>query len=316
MAAPKLFVVGCPRSGTSWVTTLIAGHPDVVAVPVETHAYRLVYEPFVTLPAESRRQRWRAWKGTLRRYGLRPLLFGFQPFDIWRGIWRSYRILNRPHSYGLHALAGPAEFKAILKAAQTQPGSPSDQAEAAIAALLEHFFQQQGQPGQTLLEKTPLHLRYADRLLRRFPEARVVEVIRDGRDVCASYNALAQQQAWARVGTAGAIRQWRRCIAWGDQFRAQPDLAPRIHRVRYEALRADPTAGLQRLLDFAQLDWTAGQVSAQVQAADISRVAQKGAGQYVRQGVVGAWQTQLSDAEKSLCHAIAGTELSRLGYLA
>ena len=94
MTYPKLFIVGCPRSGTSWVTSLVSHHPDVVAVPIETHAYPLVYEPFVQLPEQTLMTRLKSWKGILRRYGVMPLLFGFQSSDIWRGILRDYQIMN------------------------------------------------------------------------------------------------------------------------------------------------------------------------------------------------------------------------------
>ncbi|MEO0538915.1 MAG: sulfotransferase [Cyanobacteria bacterium P01_A01_bin.123] len=310
--SPKLFIVGCPRSGTSWVTTLIAGHPDVVMVPIETHIYRLIYEPFLELPTWDYHQRLRSWKGILRRYGLKPLLLGLQPADIWRGILRDYQILNHPDSYGLHALADYDDLKAFIKT--VKPGNELEQAEDLIAHLFDLFLKRHGRPGQTLLEKTPMHIRYADRILRRFPEARIIEVIRDGRDVCASYNALAQQQAWARVGTAGAIRQWKRCVTWGEQFRAQAEFASRMHVVRYEALKADTTTSLQQIFNFAQLDYTSKQITNIVAAADISRIKERGEGQYIRKGIVGDWKHQLSESEVALCQEIAGKQLMQLGY--
>ncbi|MEL6139896.1 MAG: sulfotransferase [Cyanobacteria bacterium J06628_6] len=311
---PKLFVVGCPRSGTSWVTSLIAGHPEVVAVPVETHAYRLIYEPFLTLPDQPLAHRLRSWKGILRRYGPKPLLLGFAPADIWRGILRDYDILNHPHSHGLHGLANTADFRVLVAAAQKNSKLASVQAEDLIQLLLDRFFQQQNCPGLTLLEKTPLHIRYVDRILQRFPDAKVVEVIRDGRDVCASYNALATTQPWANIGTAGAIRQWRRCIDWGERYRAQSDLSPRIHAVRYEDLKSDTAASLKHLFDFANLSWNDAQISHIVRATDINSIRRRGKGQYVRKGAVGDWKQSLSPEDISLCQEIAGDRLADLGY--
>lgn len=136
-----IFVVGCPRSGTSWVTTLIASHPDVVMVPAETHVYRLIYEPFIDRPTWNHKRRLSSWKGILRRYGPLPLIRGFQPPDIWRGIVRDYEILNQPNSHGLHALAPYPTFKKLVKAACAQPGSELDQAEFLITALFNTFFE-------------------------------------------------------------------------------------------------------------------------------------------------------------------------------
>ena len=312
---PKLFVVGCPRSGTSWVTNLVASHPDVIMVPAETHIYRLVYEPFVVLPTWNLQRRLRSWKGILRRYGLKPLLLGLQPSDIWHGILRDYQILDRPNSHGLHTLASYQDLKELIKTVRTQPGIELDQAENLIAALFDRFFeQQQGSPYQTLLEKTPMHIKYVDRILLRFSQARIIEVIRDGRDVCVSYNALAKKYAWACVGTAGAIRQWKCCINWGKKFRTQAELAPRIHTVRYEALKANPCVSLQQIFDFAHLSWNERQIKEIVRASDISQIDQKGEGQYIRTGRVGDWKNRLSQAEIALCQKIAGEELEYLGY--
>ncbi|MEO1590246.1 MAG: sulfotransferase [Cyanobacteria bacterium J06632_22] len=315
-AYPKLFVVGCPRSGTSWVTSLVGGHPDVVSIPIETHAYRLIYEPFLSLSQQSLQQRCKAWKGILRRYGPKPLLLGFEAKDIWRGILRDYDILNRPTSHGLHALANRETFRTLLQSAQASSDSVINQAENFIAYLLDHFYEQQGYPGMTLLEKTPLHLRYVEPMLRRFPEARVIEVIRDGRDVCVSYNALAKTQTWARIGTAGAIRQWRRCIEWGEAHRSQPDLTARILPVRYEQLKAHPTEQLAHIFDFAGLHWHPQQLQHIVQAHDIERIRYRGEGQYVRQGRVGSWRQAMSTADQQLCTTLAGQQLTQLGYMA
>ena len=312
---PKLFVVGCPRSGTSWVTALLASHPHVLMVPGETHIYRLIYEPFIKLPTWNWQRRCRSWKGILRRYGPQPLLWGFQAADIWSGILRDYQILNHPDSHGLHTLISYADLKTLIKTLQTQPGNGAEKAEQLIATLFDRFFEQQGSSHQTLLEKTPMHIRYVDRILRRFPAARVIEVIRDGRDVCVSYNALAEKQAWARIGTAGAIRQWKRCINWGEQFRAQPELATRIHVVRYEDLKANPIVSLQQVFEFAQLPHSVSQIEEIVAASDIQKSCDKGEGQYIRKGVVGDWKHQLSDAERLLCRQIAAVQLQRLGYL-
>src|SRR5262245_45658951 len=41
---PKLFVVGCGRSGTSWVQRIISSHPAVITSQ-ESHAYDIVSEP-------------------------------------------------------------------------------------------------------------------------------------------------------------------------------------------------------------------------------------------------------------------------------
>lgn len=314
MNYPKLFIVGCPRSGTSWVTSLVASHPTVVAVPIETHAYPLVYEPFARLSEQEFAARLKSWKGILRRYGPKPLLRGFHSSDIWRGILRTYQIMNKENSHGLRLLVDYDELSQLIETAQRCPGVDLDRAEQVIAEMFDRFFQKHGQAGQMLLEKTPLHIRYGDRILQRFPEAKVIEVIRDGRDVCVSYAALAQQHKWAKVGTAGAISQWKQCIERGQRLRENPAFSARMHSVRYESLKVAPEAELQQIFEFAQLPTATQQIRDFVHAASIEQVAIKGEGQYVRKGAVGDWKNRLSDEDVKMCDAIAGKQLRQLGY--
>ena len=318
MTYPKLFIVGCPRSGTSWVTSLVSHHPDVVAVPIETHAYPLVYEPFVQLPEQTLMTRLKSWKGILRRYGVMPLLFGFQSSDIWRGILRDYQIMNKENSHGLRLLVDYSEIQQLVETAQQRPGADLDKAEQVISDMFDLFFQSQvpakERSGKVFLEKTPLHLRYASNILRRFLIALIIEVIRDGRDVCASYDDLAKRYAWANIGTEGAISQWKNCIESGEQLRKNPAFFYRIHTVRYESLKAAPNAELRQMLEFSELPSTSQQVEEWVAAASIERVKEKGEGQYVRQGTVGDWKNRLSAEDVEVCEAIAGQQLRQLGY--
>jgi hypothetical protein len=47
MSCRKVFVVGCPRSGTTWTRSMLCAHPHVIAPASETHAYDELYVPIV-----------------------------------------------------------------------------------------------------------------------------------------------------------------------------------------------------------------------------------------------------------------------------
>ncbi len=53
----KVFVVGCPRSGTSWTSEMISQHSDIVKLYGEGHLYKLFYDPFTYLKQLKWRQR-------------------------------------------------------------------------------------------------------------------------------------------------------------------------------------------------------------------------------------------------------------------
>ncbi|MEM1240429.1 MAG: sulfotransferase [Cyanobacteria bacterium P01_H01_bin.26] len=310
-SCPKLFVVGCPHSGTTLVASLMAEHADVVPVPRETQIYQLVYEPFIELPRWNWQRRWRSWRSILRRYGVKPLLLGFQPADIWRGILRDYQKRHRADG-----LVSYGELKTLIQSIRADIPETNRglvQAEELIAAMFDRFAERHVHPGQTVLEKTPLHIRYAEQILWRFPEARIVEVIRDGRDVCVSYNALVQQKNRTPMGTANAIWQWKQCVEWGELIRNRPGLGARVHTVRYEALKADPQRCVGQLFEFANLSWDQQQIREIVKTADIGQIEHKGDGQCVS-GLVGGWEQHLSEADVAVCDEIAGEQLVRSGY--
>jgi hypothetical protein len=84
-------------------------------------------------------------------------------------------------------------------------------------------------------EKTPHHLFYWRQISEFFPEAKIIHLVRDGRDVALSYVS-------ARFGPTtvyGAAQSWRRYLAEIDRVKktSRPDL---ICEIRYEDLIADP----------------------------------------------------------------------------
>ena len=258
----KLFVVGCPRASTSWLTQMIGQHPEVISGQSESHAYTLIYDPFTYVHKWKLKERLKSWEWVVKHYGLLPLLTGIKSDDIWRGILRTYEIYRKANQVGLHFFVTYAELEQMISSVR---GIPDDQlvelagqvavrddlirAKELIKRIFDNFYHKHGKNGQIFLEKTPMHIRYVDLILRQFPEAKVVEIIRDGRDVDVSHSALATKggKGWARKETEAMIRQWKRCIQLGKSFRADEELADRIHLVRYEKLRSDTRNELEKL---------------------------------------------------------------------
>ncbi len=87
------------------------------------------------------------------------------------------------------------------------------------------------------VDHTPFHVELAAELLDRFPNARVVHVIRDGRAVCASLRDLSRAgQPWAGADARARARLWQGCVEAGLALRGHP----RVAQIRYEALVSDP----------------------------------------------------------------------------
>src|SRR5262249_37866568 len=118
-------------------------------------------------------------------------------------------------------------------------------------------------PGaRVLVEKTPDHALHLPLIRRLYPDAAVIHVLRDGRDVVASLLAAYRQgwgRPWAPATAEAAAGKW---VAWVREVRHRGEVFARFREVRYEdLLRAGPET-LAALYDFLGLPLPPGQVQA------------------------------------------------------
>lgn len=190
-----------------------------------------------------------------------------------------------------------------------------DAAHFVLGRILDDYMKaHRGVDGRVLVEKTPAHLQYADRILDWWPGARVVELIRDGRDVCASLEHKSAVRDWATSERAEQIRQWVDAVRLGERLRAQPSAAGRWLTVRYEDFSREPEREVARLYDFAGLPCDPVTIASVAAATHIGQAARPGNDHHVRKGKIGGWRDDFSDADEQLFMAEAGETLARLGY--
>ncbi len=141
----------------------------------------------------------------------------------------------------------------------------------AFRSFLEGFFRpifERDPDAVYFSEKTPSNLFAAPELLRIFPGARFVHVLRDGRDVLASHHDVRR-----RFEEAGepyhhpTFRSPRVCVRWNRAaekhaaLETDPDLGARSHLLRYEELLQEPERVLTGLFSFLELDLETGLLS-------------------------------------------------------
>ncbi|MBX2865875.1 MAG: sulfotransferase [Leptolyngbyaceae cyanobacterium MAG.088] len=311
----KIFVVGCPRSGTSWLQKMMTRHEQVIPVKNESHIYRLIYEPFTYITKLSAQRRWQSCPNFVRNFGPTALLFGATSSDVWNSILKNYRIYQKNNDIGLHHLINYQHLKILINQVKQDSGSDLEKAQQLIGFILDHFFEKVGgQPNQFLLEKTPFHIKYADVILNNFPEAKIINIVRDGRDVCASLQARAKTTKWAEYDTRTIISQWERCIAVSEKIALDPAFSDRIYSVKYEELRKDTISQLNHIYNFIGLDIKPVELSQIAELCNIENVKNKGTGQHVNKGSINNWKTELSQENIDLWQQSAGKTLERLGY--
>ena len=287
----KLFVGGCPRSGTTWVVSLLQNHPMVVSGR-ESHAYSELHRHVV-------------------RHGRRNV-------RMWAKVLLTDDRTRRTDPSEPRLLTGWVGRRTMRELAVTAMAArgwnDQDAADHLVEEILERYFAEHGGTAHHLLvEKTPSNLLFAEDILRFFPEARVVEVLRDGRDVCVSIGELDLPWAsdFADRGTQVAL--WRSYAEAGTELRGQPAHADRVLLVRFEDLLLDPPAQLRRLWSFAGLDEAPGLAEEALQRADTDLRDPTSHG-FFRKGETGDWVNHFTPEDVELFRAQAGEVFEAAGY--
>lgn len=262
-----VFVVGCQRSGTTWVQLLLARHPLVSTVN-ETHMINRFLGPAV-----------RAWD----------------------------ELADDPRDVGLPTLCSGSEFLETVR----------DLGRGILERIAE--------PGApVVVEKTPDHALWGDELLKLFPDARILHVVRDPRDVCSSLLAAARGWGshWAPRTTYEAAHRWNRYVDAARGIRARGgDL--RLE-VRYEDLQADPRSELRRMTGWLGLEHEDDFLERAVEATDISRLREGGdegpwdladePDGFFRKGESGSWERELRGSDVRLIEHVCREHMDTYGY--
>ena len=312
----KIFIVGSPRSGTTWLNRMLAQHPDTVVVPGETNIYHLIYNPFTYLTRLDIKARLQNAKQILRIYGPGPLLMGITYDDIWKGISKCYDIYQDNRASGLHNIIEKARLETLIAQVRTLPDlTETQKAHRLIQVIFEDFFERSEASGdKVFVEKTPIHVKYADRIVQTMPESKIIEIIRDGRDVLVSWEAYAQSNRHFFRSIPKIINRWKEHIEYGKKFQKRDDIKPSIYQMRYENLRVDTRNELTRLFAFCNLACNDEILDHILSKTDIKTVKNKGEGKLVRKGVVGDWKERLNVEKLALVDSLAGSTLEYLGY--
>jgi sulfotransferase family protein len=270
-----IFVVGCPRSGTTMLQLMLHAHPRI-AIPPETRFVMAAYDA-------------RADFGDLHAPANRLAL----------ARWIVDRKQTRFADLGLD---GPRIIEEIVAGPPTL-GS-------ALGIVLRAYAARFGKARWG--DKRPGYFQRIPALRRMFPDAQIVQLIRDGRDCVASL----KEMDWYKHDAHHALATWVESIEAGD--RAARTLGPRsYHRLYYERLIADPATELKALCDFLGEDFDPamcepGQV-APVAVPD-RKVWHSRTREQVTTSRAGTWRTRLSVAEIALCETVAGDLLRDHGY--
>ena len=153
---------------------------------------------------------------------------------------------------------------------------------------------------ERILERTPLHTANLDLISELYPEARVVHIIRDGRDVARSLAAV----RWGPGSAVDGAEEWVRSVKQGRRPMKH------YHELRYEELLANPRAEIVRLFDALELPVDETTIDAAVREAAVPVNHDPSMPVVVAQ----KWRSGLNARDLAAVEHAAGELLTELGY--
>jgi hypothetical protein len=270
-----IFVVGFPRSGTTLLRLMLHSHPRI-AIP---------YETSFLLAAYRERRRF----GDLTEVANRRRLAEF--------------IVDRKEGKFHLMRLDRADVVERIVAAPPTLGS-------ALAAVYSTYADGFGKPRWG--DKRPSYVRWLDVLLRLFPDAQIVNLVRDGRDCLASLLDV----PWYSRDVYYWVAEWAAAIDAGTRAAARLP-AGSFHQLRYEDLVASPEAQLRRLCEFLGETYDPAMAEPNRLAPEIvprNRSWHRRTHAPVTTERIGAWTGRLEAWQIGLCEAAVGDRLTSLGY--
>ncbi|MEX2558090.1 MAG: sulfotransferase [Actinomycetota bacterium] len=163
-------------------------------------------------------------------------------------------------------------------------------------------------PGATrLAERTPEHVTCLELIGEIYPDAWILNIVRDGRDVARSL----MKQPWKNAPHTieEAALEWRTSVEAAETASAGLE---RFRTVRYEEMLVEPQAHVAELFGWFGLP------AAPQMVEEALREAKVAFNQDPTSGQVGAgkWREKISEADLNALMKVAGETLERLGYLA
>jgi hypothetical protein len=257
-----IFVLGCPRSGTTLLRHMLRAHPRI-AIPPETRLLLDAYEH-------------RGAYGDLREPANHTAL---AEWIVAGAGTRFGRLGLDPRTVADEIIAGPPTLGSALEIA------------------LRAYARRVGKPRWG--DKRPGYVQHIDALLRMFPDAQIVHLIRDGRDCVAEL----KRTPWWRMGVYHAIATWTQAIDAGTTA-ARRLPSGSYAEIQYERLTADPESELRRLCEFLGESYAPAMATPRFFSTDLRRLRTE----------PGREDRRLERWEVELCEAVMTDRLLAYGY--
>ncbi len=278
---PFFFIVGRPRSGTTLLRTLFDAHPNVI-IPLECQFIINLYPKYGTVT------HWSKDKLLMFHDDLREQWW----FDLWK-------LDPQNLKSSLLDYEGNHTYSTVCKA---------------VYASYSSFFKKE--EIKLFGDKNPGYAIYTERLLKIFPEAKFIHIIRDYRDNFISVRNVDFELPVISIVTM----KWRYFIKKFNKARSR---YPDSHYIlRFEDLITEPEVHFRKLCNFLGLDYTPEVFDFHKKKEDVMKqypVAflmkyQSSLLSKIDPGKAGIWKKQLTERQVKIADAVAGRYADESGY--
>lgn len=211
-----VFIVGAPRSGTTLLQYMLRSHPALSLPTGESHFFIPLYR-------------------NAAQYG-----------DLSRpdNVKRVLQAMEVQSAEFLHTDMHGLKFD-VEKLSQEFVAESRQSMRDIITGLFEKNAAGEGKP--RWCDKTPYYVLHIPKLLEWWPDAQVIHIVRDGRDVALSM--FARRHDFGIYNTYLAAKQWEQYVTTG---RALGQRVPerKYLELRYEDMISDQKAALQKICGF------------------------------------------------------------------
>lgn len=275
----RVFIIGCPRSGSTWFSLLLSQHPEVA---VFQHAKFMQY--------------------------LRSLYAWWQIKDMG---WGKLIVSTNENDGELldDKSEEPLRYSMILSEQESLSicKKAADQVFQAVAI--------QKSRTKVVVDKTPESSHISEFIHKVYPDAYFLHIIRDPRSVV---NSLRHGgKSWAKgefpTKTIDAAEYWNNQVAIGQKIMER---SPNYMQVRYEDLKQTGMEELQKVYRFLGLESDDELCAHAFEACRIDRL-QKDRGMpegFFRRGELASWREDMSSRDVKMVEFITAETMKRLGY--